>query len=116
MPKRIRPISGMYAEPTWGDTSKIAKILAGLAPTNQASLSTAFGSIVIAKDLQTVRNTCSHINSETIAALNSIRVRYDDNKFRHPSDAMFWVDPVTKKWAYEAWVTEMGIAARFAIA
>lgn len=115
MPKHIRPISGMYAEPTWGDVSKISKILIGLSPSNLSVMSTAFNSITLATDLQTVRNTCAHINKEGLASLNLMKVRYNDNKFRHPSDAMFWIDPVTGDFAWQAWILELKIAASAAI-
>jgi hypothetical protein len=115
MPKHVRPISGIYAEPTWGDVTKISKILIGLAPSNLNVMSTAFSSITLAIDLQTVRNTCAHINRESISSINLIRVKYDSNKFKHPSDAMFWIDPITSDFAWQSWILEFRIAANAAI-
>ncbi|MER9616575.1 hypothetical protein [Mesorhizobium sp. M0207] len=115
MPNHIRAIPGMYAEPTWGDVTKIPKILLGLAPSNVNTMATAFSAITLAVDLQIVRNTCSHLNRENISSINAIKVKYDNNKFKHPSDAMFWIDPVTHNFAWQSWILEFRVAANEAI-
>ena len=114
-PKTLKPIPGMYAEPTWGSLKAINQIVAEIKPTNLATIMSAFGSASIINDLQVIRNASAHLNSENLASVTSLRVRYLDNAFVHPSDAIYWVDPTTKDFAFNVWVKEMTVVAKAAI-
>ena len=111
-----RPIVGDHAEPNWGDLSKINRIVSTLAPSNSAQLLSAFGSSVLISDLHKVRNACAHISTERLSEIRSLQVRYSRNKFLHPSDALFWVDPRSGDFSWNAWLDEMKLIAAAAVA
>lgn len=111
----IRSLAGRHLEPTWGDAVKLNLISVGISASNSGSLASAFSGVKLISDLQICRNACSHMNSEMIALVASSRVRYDDTSFRHPSQMMFWIDPLTKDFAWRAWVDEMILVSNFAV-
>jgi hypothetical protein len=79
---------GRYEDPTWGDLDTIVDVAVGLAPSNAASLSTAFGATSRGlKDLQTVRNACFHKNDESWALVKNLEsVFFASSDTRDPSD------------------------------
>lgn len=115
-PGVLRPIGGDHLEPTWGDLSKFNSIVTQLNPSNDRQLLSAFGSAVLIPDLQTVRNACAHVSEQRIIDIRAIQVRYIQNHFLHPSDAIFWVDPITNDFSWLSWVDEMKLAATTAVA
>lgn len=112
----LKPISGDHLEPTWGDLSKANLIISSLTPSNQPQLLTAFGSSVLLTDLQKVRNACAHISSGSLDDIRLMQVRYSENRFLHPSDCIFWVDPITKDYSWVAWSDEMKLVAMASVA
>jgi len=102
-------------EPTWGDLGKANEIVRELMPTNEQQLLTAFGAMNLVRDLQDVRNACAHISADRIQDMRNLRTRYDVTKLLHPSDAIFWIDPITKDYSWRSWVKEMKRFASLAI-
>lgn len=111
----VRPLVGKHLEPTWGDLTKINLIISALNCSNNSSLLSAFGAALLIDDLQLCRNTCAHLNSDTLSQLVSAKVRYNDTKFSHPSDVIFWVDPSSRDYLWKSWVDEMYLVTSFAI-
>lgn len=111
----VKPLRGRYLEPTWGDVTSLNRISAGIGASNSSSLVSAFGSVDLISHLQICRNACAHLNPESIASVTAVRVRYDDTSLRHPSQMMYWSDPVTKDFAWKAWIDEMMLIADFAV-
>lgn len=110
----IRSVAGRHQEPTWGDVTKLVLIVSGLAPSNVATMLTAFGSATAIKDLQTYRNASAHICSDTLAMVTATRVRYRDTHFRHPSDTMKWTDPATNDYLWRTWIDEIDLVSDIA--
>jgi len=110
----IREISGSYLEPTWGDPVKLNLIITGLNCSNSSTLLSAFGASNRIHDLQMCRNTCAHLNGENLAMMRRAKVRYNSTKMHHPSDFMFWEDPLTRDFVWRSWIDEMEIIANFA--
>lgn len=108
-------LAGQHLEPTWGDVSKLNRILTGMAPSNAQTLLMAFGLANTISDLQLCRNTCAHMNRENVSKVNAARVRYSQTGFSHPSEVMFWVVPASKDFAWRTWVEEMEIIAGLAV-
>lgn len=110
----IKPISGRYSEPTWGDVNKLNLIVTGLGPSNQQTLLSGFGGVTSIKDLQICRNASAHINGENIAKVRAARVRYLHTAFKHPSDTMRWIVPTTKDYLWRSWIDEMELVSDLA--
>lgn len=111
----LRPISGDHLEPTWGDMGKANRIISALTPSNSSQLLSAFGSSVLISDLQKVRNACAHVSSDRLNDVRSMQVRYSHNRFLHPSDCIFWVDPRSRDYSWVSWVDEMKLVAMAAV-
>lgn len=112
----IRPLPGRHLEPTWGDLAKLNLIVSGIAFTNQSQLLSAFGVALALADLQICRNASAHLNIDTIATIRATRVRYQDTRFVHPSDVIFWIDPHTRDYVWKTWVDEMIAVSDLAVA
>lgn len=112
----IKPLAGRHLEPTWGDAVKLNRISVGIGTSNSSTLASAFSGVRLISDLQICRNACSHMNSETVALVAAARIRYEDTSLRHPSQMMFWTDPLTKDFAWKAWIDEMNLVSSFAVA
>lgn len=100
-----------HAEPTWGDISKLAIISAGLNTSNSGNLLAGFGTPITLKDLQTCRNAGAHITRDRFIDIRAAGVRYLSNQFQHPSDMIFWEDPVTRDFLWRSWIDEMEFAS-----
>lgn len=114
--RSIRPIAGQHNEPTWGDYRKLNKIILAIRPTNSRQLVTALGAPTLLPDLQTIRNACAHIGTETIADVRRVRISYDQTSFIHPSDAAFWIDKDTNNYLFLSWSLEIRVSVRSATA
>lgn len=112
----LRPLSGDHLEPTWGDLGKANTIIGALAPSNRSQLQSAFGSSVLLTDFQKLRNACVHISSDRLDDIRHMQVRYSSNRFLHPSDCIYWVDPKTKDYSWVSWTDEMKLVAKAAVA
>lgn len=106
----VNPVAA-HVEMTWGDKSKLHPMITLFAPQNQATLLSALSGVYYLVDLQKIRNANAHITSFTMSDVISCKVRYSDTKFRHPSDSMYWIDPVTRDYLWKTWVEEMEIVA-----
>jgi hypothetical protein len=95
---------------------KINRIVDGIGSSNRSQLASAFGVGLAVLDLQLCRNASAHINSETKAEVSAARVRYSESAFKHPSDAIFWIDPSTNDYLWKTWIDEIEIMSEFAIA
>lgn len=113
--KSPKPIKGDHSEPTWGDLRVINNIIQNLSPSNSSQLLSAFGAPVMLGDMQIVRNACAHLSGDRFSDINSMRVRYDETKYLHPSDALFWIDPATRGFSWSVWIDEMKLAAEEAV-
>ena len=111
----VKALPGMHLEPTWGDLSKVNLIVTGIGSTNRKQLASAFGVGVAILDLQRCRNASTHLNRERIAEIHTARVRYSRTVFVHPSDAMFWIDPVTKAYLWKTWIEEIDVISDLAV-
>jgi len=112
----IKAIAGAHQEPTWGDLNKINLIANGLGTSNQTTLLSAFGGAHFLSDLQLCRNASAHYCAERISDVRSARVRYNNTKFRHPSDMLRWIDPTTNDPLWLGWIAEMRTVAASAVA
>jgi hypothetical protein len=101
----------MHLEPTWGDTSKLAIVASSLGTSNRATLQSGFASAVTLRDLQACRNAGAHITRDRIGDIRKIAIRYKSNHFQHPSDMMFWEDPVTQNFLWRTWIDEIEFAS-----
>ena len=111
----IRALASSRYEPTWGDVSRINRIVRGLKPSNSRNLLGAFGACSRIRDLHLCRNACSHLTAEMVQLVRAARVRYKSTSFAHPSDLMFWVDPNTNDFAWVSCLDEMRLIAQVAI-
>ena len=112
----IRSLRGSYLEPSWGDAQKINRIVNRIRPTNANNLLTGFGLRSTSVDLQVVRNACAHMSSDNLEKIRQLQTRYADTRFSHPSDALFWTDPITGFEAWEVWIDELAASASAAVA
>ncbi len=113
-PGAIKPLKGRHQEPTWGDVNKLTLIVAGLSPSNATTMLSGFGSSIAIADLQVFRNASAHICNDTLTLVRGTRVRYKDTDFRHPSDAIKWVDPTTNDYLWRTWIDEMDFVSDIA--
>lgn len=111
----IKEIGGSHLEPTWGDISKLNLIISGIGTSNSSNLLSSFGVANRISDLQLCRNTCAHINPETLNKLAATHVRYTPARLRHPSDFIYWEDPLTRDYIWRTWIDEMETISDFAI-
>lgn len=111
----VKMLPARYLEPTWGDLAKVNLIATGIGSSNAGQLISAFGAGIAIRDLQMCRNASAHLNLETIAAVNSAKVRYSQTKFVHPSDVMFWIDPATKDYLWKTWIDEINVLSDLAV-
>ncbi|GAA0328620.1 hypothetical protein L9H26_07895 [Morganella psychrotolerans] len=98
-----------HFELTWGDAVKLNPIISAFNPTNVNDILSGLGGITLLLDLQKFRNANAHITAFTINDVKNAQVRYSNTKFRHPSDTMFWVDPLTNDYLWRSWIEEMEI-------
>ena len=106
----IRPLAGSHLEPTWGDLNKVGLIASGYGLSNGPHLATTLASPGSLTDLQICRNACAHRNADRLADVQAARIRYSGTHFMHPSDMMFWVEPVSNNFLWRTWTDEMRIA------
>lgn len=107
-----RTVNFMRHEPTWGDQSALLRAIPTLAPHNAGSLMTGFGlSLNAPKHLQTVRNACFHVNSETMSEVRRLMAFYVGRGLAHPTDIMWWLEPSSKADAIFFWLEEFEIIA-----
>ena len=111
-----RAIAGDHLEPNWGDLNKANRIILGLRPTNSNQLLSAFGSMTLVSDLQKTRNACTHISLDRMREIYQLKTRYVGGRLLHPSDVIFWIDPITKDFAWNVWIDEMKICVNAAVA
>ena len=109
--KKVISIVHKREEPTWGDIGKLSKIINGLNCSNKSNMATWFGVSNVIPDLQILRNANAHINSDNIRDINIIRIKYNQTKYRHPSDSMFWIDPSTNDYLWCSWISEIDLIA-----
>lgn len=95
-------------EPTWGDPTKIVAIINILNPSNRAILLSHFsGGLFGPKHCQTVRNAAAHKNTQTKNEVLALAASYTAHKIMYPTDAMFWIDPVSGDFAFISWLEDM---------
>lgn len=107
--------SNEWSDAVWGDLNKINLIISGFEVSNVNTLLSAFGTMQEIKTLQVCRNACAHINTHTINKVKALRVNYSENNIKHPSDMIFWLNPMNDEYLFKCWLNEMSIAAEFAI-
>ncbi len=92
-PKPLSTITERRKEPTWGDVSKLPKILSGLgcadAPSLEAAINSNSGTL---GHLQVVRNACAHRSLQALHAVRGLQIYYViRTPIRHPID-LAWQD------------------------
>jgi hypothetical protein len=110
----IKALSGGHLEPTWGDINKLNLIVNGIGSTNNPTMASAFGAGTLLLDLQICRNACAHLNYDSIQRISLARARYNLTNFHHPSDVIFWIDPITNDFLWRSWVDEMDTLSELA--
>lgn len=101
-----------HVELTWGDAIKLNPIISAFNPSNAQNLTTSLGAVSLLLDLQRFRNANAHITPFTIKEIKNAQVRYTNTNFRHPSDTMFWVDPLTSDYLWKSWIDEINLIAQ----
>lgn len=114
--QRLHAIAGDHLEPTWGDFSKLERVIRGLQPTNTQQLLSHLGTALSIEELRTTRNACAHISADRLRDVRRLTPRYDDTRFEHPSDVMFWRLPGTGMFSWDVWLGEIRTAFGGAVA
>lgn len=104
----------MWREPSWGDMSKLVKIITGLHPSNENTLLNYFGTSSRLGDLQLIRNACAHKNSETLLRLQNLSLYYNFSKLQHPSELAWATLKGSNDTAFFYWLYEMNLIADYA--
>lgn len=97
------------SEPTWGNVDKLSIIFNNANTPNAATVSPPLANSQLLKDLQVVRNASAHITSHCLQNVNLAKVRYSQTSYKHPSDVLLWVDPLSKDYLWKAWISEIKI-------
>lgn len=112
-PSKISPtgrLNSMYAEPTWGDISKLPDYVKVINPNNIAQLLAAFSlsSLRSPKDLQIIRNACAHRHVELLVGdIRRIRIYYFSPTLNDPSDIVWQVEANSKILAIYCWLDNL---------
>ncbi len=105
----------LWKEPTWGDLQKLHDFLSALQPQNVLHLTQCFGAISRGPvHVQVVRNASAHRNHQSLGRVRELRAYYNVHPIRHPVEAVTWVDPTSRDYAFVAWLDEMRLAAHIA--
>lgn len=107
--------SVLKREPTWGDTGKLLDIVKALSPGNSKTLSSAFGSSVHIKHVQTVRNASAHRNRDTTKDVLTLAPYYLVSRLRHPAEAMLWLESDSKSPAFLYWIDRMRDVSKLSV-
>jgi hypothetical protein len=110
-PNSVKSLSTMRSEPTWGDLSKFNLIATKLIVSNASQLTSAVGSLTSLPDLQLCRNASAHFNCENLAEIKKRRSSYSETSSLLPASMAFWIDPISKDFAWELWLDDMRGAA-----
>lgn len=110
-PSIVKPLRGAHLEATWGDYKKSHEVFARCLTSNAGHLDSCFGAALSIKDLQVCRNSSAHISVNGQGAVKKLQSKYLENRFRHPSDMAFWVDPASNDYLWNTWIAEMRIVA-----
>jgi hypothetical protein len=103
-------------EPTWGDIDVLVNVLQRLRPANVGRLLPAFSSgSSSAKALQLIRNAAAHTNVQSLGDVQRLRSRYIVFPIRHPTHALFWIDPSSKDFLATQAIDELKDAAASAV-
>jgi hypothetical protein len=111
-----RAIRGDYLEPTWGDVTNATKIVNGFGLSNSSAILTGLGVLTLARDVKTVRNAAAHLSPDRINDIKLMQLRYARTAFKHPTDALFWIEPSSGNVAWMVWIDEMRSAAKLVVA
>lgn len=88
------PNTVLRLEPTWGDVNVLVKIISGVEPANRNQLLAGFSAgHASAKALQLIRNGSAHNHAESMTDILALRSGYRVFQIRHPSHALYWVEP-----------------------
>jgi hypothetical protein len=105
----------MRQQPTWGDVNVLVSAIPRLGIHNDSTLLSAFGSSLYGPiHLQKVRNACAHINSETMNDLRSLAAYYVSRQLNHPTEVMWWSEPITRTDAIYIWMEDLESIADYA--
>lgn len=110
----IRALVGNHQEPTWGDLNKINLIASGFLTSNRNNLLSGFGVALRMQDLQMCRNACAHLSPDRFNDLKAAKVRYVTTNLTHPTDFVFWIDPLSGDPVWRSWLSEMSAVAGLA--
>ena len=107
-----KQIRFLRQEPTWGDQNLLLTTIPVLNPSNAPSLLAGFGLPVYApKHIQTVRNSCAHTNSETLADVRRLLPFYTGGGFSHPLDILWWTESTSNSLSIFHWLDELEVVA-----
>lgn len=114
IPSVIQMANG-WVDLAWGDVSKLNLIISGMEMSNRDNLLSSFGVATHLKTLQMSRNACAHICHYTIEQIKNARVFYNDNFFIHPSEIMFWTDPISGRFLWKEWINEIDLISSLVV-
>lgn len=111
----IKPLSvnaDLKREPTWGDVQKVQNVINILSTGNAAHLVSCLGSVSRGPvHVQLIRNASAHRNFQTLAGIKGLRPYYNARPIRHPVEIVTWTEPLSRDFAFIAWVDEMRLVA-----
>lgn len=111
--KTIKSLSH-HQEPSWGDISKSIQIASNITISNSTTILSALSIPLAVPDLQICRNASAHLTTHQMAQLAATRVRYNNTKMSHPSDAALWIDPSSGGFLWKTWVDEIILSSDYA--
>ena len=104
------------SEPTWADAWKIVTYINGLAPSNAATLLSAFGAgnLTGTKRVHLVRNACAHKSRYNRTEVSQLRATYITDHYLDPVDIAWGINLATNGIAIYEWLSDMEIMADIA--
>jgi hypothetical protein len=115
-----KPILGqinndLHREPTWGDPSKLGKVINSLELGNKTTLASSFGAESSIPHLQTVRNAAAHRHVQNTEKVLSLSSYYLVSRLRHPVEALLWIEESSDNFAFLYWLEDMRILSELAV-
>jgi len=110
-----RRITYVRQEPNWGDIDKCIDIIGGVSISNISHLQSVYGSYTSPKHLQKVRNTCAHVNVETMSNLRSDLLAFYSSPLTNAAYSYAWSSPLGRNiFSLEYWIAEISELAELA--
>lgn len=102
-------------EPTWGDLKNLGQVINALDLANKETLASSFGVDSAIPHLQTVRNASAHRHAQSTRNVLDLRSYYLVSGFRHPVEALLWIQEESDQFAFAYWIEDMRIISTLAV-